>query len=874
MLSNKIRREFLNYFKKQGHSVLPSSPTVPHEDPTLLFTNAGMNQFKDVFLGKSARDYTRAATSQKCIRVGGKHNDLDNVGHTRRHLTLFEMLGNFSFGDYFKEDAIRFAWEVTTNVFNLDPKHVWASVFTDDDEAFELWTKWLPAEKIVRFGEKENFWSMGDTGPCGPCSELLFDRGPGYGDAPNPTLDPDGERYFEFWNLVFMQYNKQASGEKIPLPKPSIDTGAGLERIAALKLGCDNVFETDILREIIAQTEKVTGKPYDTSHPHLAPAFRVIADHIRCLAFAIADGAQPSNVDRGYVLRKVLRRAVRYGKNLGMNQPFLALVLPRLVSAMGDDYPELKKSEQRIAEILTQEEEAFFRTLKRGGNLLTQVIEKAEMHGNSISGDDAFKLKDTYGLPLEEIVLLAKDAGLVVDLKRFQEQEELAKERSRSAQKNTQQLAEESLFEEFVQKNGPTEFVGYTATESNGQIKAIVKEGAFSDKLEAGDEGIIILDKTPFYAEMGGQVGDSGKITETKSSFIVNDCQALFKGLAGHFGKVERGTLKIGDKVLVTVDPKRRLKITNNHTATHLLHWALHEVLGPHVKQAGSVVDETRLRFDFTHHKALTNDEIRRIEDLVNEKVQANTPVKSYEMSYDQAQKESEIKQFFGDKYGSRVRVVEAFQESKELCGGTHTSATGNIGFFRISEENGIAAGTRRIEAVTGDEALILSRKTEDLLTEAATVVKATPPQLVARLEKLIEENKEMQNQLKKFRAEGRRQQVEELAKNITPVKGTPLLVKKVDCDVADLKILAEETLEKVKSGVIVLGCIVQDKGHLFVRISDDMVAKGIKAQELIQKLAPLIEGSGGGKPGSAQAGGKAPDKLQEALNHVGNLLP
>ncbi|MCE2982938.1 MAG: alanine--tRNA ligase, partial [Parachlamydia sp.] len=568
MLTQTIRRQFLEYFKKNQHSIIASSPVIPHDDPTLLFNNAGMNQFKDVFLGKSQRDYSRAATSQKCIRVGGKHNDLDNVGHTSRHLTFFEMLGNFSFGDYFKKEAIQFAWEASTEIFGFDPEKIWPTVFREDDEAFELWTKYVPAERITRFDEKDNFWAMGDTGPCGPCSELLYDRGPKFGNAAKPSEDTSGERFLEYWNLVFMQFNRLSTGIQETLPRPSIDTGAGLERVLSLKMGVESLFETDVLRGLIGQVEAVSGLTYN-QHDERAPAFRVIADHMRALSFAIADGVQPSNVDRGYVLRKVLRRAVRYGRTLGLDKPFLASLLPELIHSMGENYPEIIKGRDRIAEIVALEEEAFIRTLKRGGNILNQVIEKAQA-GKVITGDDAFRLKDTYGLPLEEILLIAKDTGLQVDEGRYQQLEEEARIRSRSVQKNVQQIAGENVFAEFVQKHGETHFLGYTHAAADGQVLAIVANESFCNELNEGEEGLVILNQTPFYAEMGGQVGDKGILEGSHQSFIVDDCISPYKGVIAHQGKQVKGTLKIGDSLTAAIDRKRRQKIANNHTATHL----------------------------------------------------------------------------------------------------------------------------------------------------------------------------------------------------------------------------------------------------------------------------------------------------------------
>jgi alanyl-tRNA synthetase len=871
MLTQTIRRRFLEYFKSEGHAIIPSSPVCPHDDPTLLFINAGMNQFKDVFLGKSMRDYSRAASSQKCIRVGGKHNDLENVGHTSRHLTFFEMLGNFSFGDYFKEQAIRFAWEVSTKIFEFDPERLWPSVFRDDDEAFEIWTSYVPAEKITRMGEKDNFWAMGDTGPCGPCSELYFDKGPRFGEAKTLAEDVDGERYLEFWNLVFMQYNTLPSGERESLPKPSIDTGAGLERVLSLKMGVESVFETDVLGGLIDKVESLCGIPYHPDDSRSA-AFRVIADHLRCLAFAIADGVQPSNVDRGYVLRKVLRRAVRYGRQLGMDRPFLAEILPQLVASMGSDYPELTKGEGRIAEILTVEEEAFIRTLKRGGNILNQVIEKARGAENLISGDEAFKLKDTYGLPIDEILLIAKDSALQVDEKRYQQLEQEAKERSRSVHKSVHQVAGENTFAAFAKEWGESKFLGYTAVSAEGKVIGLILNGEFVEQLQKGEEGLVILSETPFYAEMGGQVGDTGTIQGTGSVFAVKDCVAPYKGIIAHKGIVDNGLIRLGDDVVASVDEIRRQKIANNHTATHLLHWALHKILGEHIKQAGSVVDPERLRFDFSHHKALTQNEIRSIEDLVNEKIRSNQPVHSYETSFEEVQKKQEIKQFFGEKYGSKVRVID-IDYSKELCGGTHTSAVGNIGYFRIVKESSIAAGIRRIEAVTGLEAELFARSYEDALAEAAQTLKSPIHLIQEKLNKLLEENKQSSHELKNLRKHQLEATIENLVSQTSVVGELKFIVAEAQFSVDELKSCADLALAQIKSGVVVLGTVLPDKCQLMARVSEDWVKEGFSAHELIKEAVEIVEGSGGGKPQSAQGGGKAPQKLIDALEHVKAMI-
>jgi alanyl-tRNA synthetase len=872
MITQEIRRNFINYFRNQGHTHVPSSPVLPHDDPTLLFINAGMNQFKDVFLGKSVRDYKRAATSQKCIRVGGKHNDLENVGHTARHLTFFEMLGNFSFGDYFKKEAIKFSWEVSTQVFGFDPDRIWPTVFREDDEAFELWTSYVPASRITRFDEKQNFWAMGDTGPCGPCSELLYDRGPKYGNASTPIEDIHETRFLEFWNLVFMQFNRNEEGLMLPLPKPSIDTGAGLERIVGLKMDVDNVYETDILRALIREVEAVSGVSYQAENKDQAPAFRVIADHIRCLSFAIADGVQPSNVDRGYVLRKVLRRAVRYGRLLGMDRPFMADIAPSLINMMGDDYPELKQSESRIGEILTTEEESFIRTLRRGGNILTQIVDKAKQDKRKISGDEAFKLKDTYGFPLEEILLIARDEELQVDTKRFVALEEEAKERSRSMHKSAHQLASENLFEQFATTEGTSDFLGYSKMEAEGKIIGIVVDNTFVETLEAGQEGMIILDRTPFYAEKGGQVGDTGTLFGESSRFTISDCQSPFKDVIAHIGKLEKGQLKKGDIVIARVDSQRRQNIANNHTATHLLHWALCKVLGDHVKQGGSVVDAERLRFDFTHHKAPSQKELRTIEDLVNAKVRENTHVNAYELTYEDALQKEDIKQFFGEKYGKVVRVID-IDYSKELCGGTHTSQLGSIGLFRIAKEGSIAAGIRRIEAVTGGAAELMVRSAEDLLNSSSELLKTQPHVLTDRIETLLEENKELAKQLKTMKKEQLRHVVNELIEQVEDHKGIPLIIKQVSLSSDEMREVADEAISKMQSGVIVLGATDEDRCQVIARVSDDMIGKGVKANEIIKSIAPIIGGGGGGKAQFAQAGGKNPANMQEALASVKALL-
>lgn len=863
--TSTIRSQFLEYFRSQGHKVIASSPVVPLDDASLLFANAGMNQFKDVFLGKAKREYTRATTSQKCIRAGGKHNDLENVGHTSRHCTFFEMIGNFSFGDYFKKEAIRFAWEVSTKVFRFPEDRIWPTVFQSDDEAFELWTTYVPAKRIMRFGEKENFWAMGDTGPCGPCSELLFDRGPAYGDAPTPIQDATGERYLEFWNLVFMQYNKDASGRTDPLPKPSIDTGAGLERVMSLIQGKDTVFETDVMRGLIAAVESISGKKYDHGSP-LAPAFRVIADHIRCLAFAIADGAQPSNTDRGYVLRKVLRRAVRYGRQLGFDGPFLAKVLPSLVQLMGDPYQELRHAEARTAEIITMEEEAFFRTLRRGGNMMSRIIEQSKA-AHMITGDDAFLLKDTYGLPFEEIALLAKDYDLSVDAQRFEALESESKERSKAARKTTSQVAEQSVFETLLHSIKPCHFLRIPLPETSAQITALLKDGEVVEQLNQGDEGMVILDQTPFYAEMGGEVGDRGTLRCGSYEFIVTDTQAPYPGIIAHTGTLKEGTLRRGHSVTASIDRARREKIEANHTATHLLHLVLHEVLGPHAHQRGSLVDDDHLRFDFVHHKALTPEELSAIEMRVNELIRQNHPVTDYELTLEEAQKRSDIKQFFGEKYGNVVRVLQT-GPSKELCGGCHVLQTGRIGYFRIVKELSIAAGVRRIEAVTGQCAVAEGRSADKLLDDISYLVKVPTAKLLERITALIAEKKAMDIELQQMKKE----KLSAMAAGLSAVAcapGSSVAFGLLSVQVGDLRLAADEATKQHPRSVLVLGCVDSGRAHLLVRVPGGEVARGVHAGELLKRGMDLIEGNGGGRAESAQGSGSRTDRLQEAIEHI-----
>lgn len=858
MLSAEIRKKFLQYFEKKGHQILPSAPVVPFSDPTLLFINAGMNPLKEVFLGKKSVGYTRAASSQKCLRVGGKHNDLEQVGHTTRHLTFFEMLGNFSFGDYFKQEAIAFAWELTQEVLQLPAEKIWISVYEKDEESWELWKKWVPENRIVRLEEKDNFWSMGETGPCGPCSELLYDKGSKYGTACSPVEDREGERFFEFWNLVFMEYEKLASGEFVPLPKKNIDTGMGLERIVSLKMGVETVFQTDILAALVQAVEKLSHKK---ATPSSQSAFFVIADHIRSLAFAIADGVIPSNIERGYILRKLLRRAVRYGRSLDLKEPFLAKLVPVLIQLMGNDYPELVKNAGKMEEILTQEEEAFIRTLQRGGNLLQNILETSQ---GILKGEDVFRLKDTYGLPLEEILLIAQDHHLDIDQVRFQQLEEEARQRSKASHITHAQNYVSSL---KVENLPETTFIGYEAYEVSTSIAGIFHKEKQVSKISAGEKAILFLEKTPFYAEKGGQVGDIGFILGKQGKFQVTDTQEFSGNWIGHIGTLLEGTLQEKEGVFAHIEEKRRKKIQNNHTATHLLHWALQKVLGEHVAQAGSLVEETRLRFDFSHHKALTDKEIERIERFVQEKICENLPVNTYFLSYEEAQKRKDIMQFFGEKYGSTVRVVDV-SFCKELCGGTHTTSTGTIGTFKIIKEGSVGAGTRRMEALTALEALHFVQEQEALFRKICHKVGAPSlSQIEAKTEDMLQENATLQQEKKEYLATLRNQLLSSLLRKAQKNKEFTLLCEEVEIPPSELIPLCEEICRSLSPSVVILGAKQKDSCLILIRISPSL--PHLDAKELIQKIAPLIQGGGGGKKTFAQAGGKNPNNLSSALTQL-----
>ncbi|KPK33618.1 MAG: alanyl-tRNA synthetase [Chlamydiae bacterium SM23_39] len=868
MLSKEIRKKFLKYFESHSHTIVPSSPVLPHDDPTLLFTNAGMNQFKDIFLGKSKREYNKATSSQKCIRVGGKHNDLENVGHTSRHLTFFEMLGNFSFGDYFKKEAIGFAWDVATHIFDLDPDKIWVSVYEKDDEAFALWEKYLPSSKIVKFGEKENFWSMGETGPCGPCTELLYDRGEKYSDASSPIYDTSGERFLEFWNLVFMQFNKTEKGLS-PLPKPCVDTGAGLERILSLKIDVDSVFLTDLFQKIILETEKLTKIKYDIENKELSSAFNVIADHIRMLSFSIADGVIPSNIDRGYVLRKILRRAVRYGKRLNLKKPFLAKLLPPLIETMGEEYPNLISSKDQIEEILTLEEENFIKTLDKGGSLLNNIIKYSK---KKISGADAFKLKDTYGFPIEEILLIAKDALLDVDLKTFYQLEEEAKERSKKAQIKKHEFFDKNIFSDFTKIHSPSQFLGYEKDKTESKIIAMLKENKFVDEIEEKDKAILILDKTPFYAEMGGQVGDTGKIYIDENIFEVTSTISPYTDVIAHIGYVKKGNFLKNKKVYAEIDSERRRKIENNHSATHLLHYALSQILKGPINQSGSFVDSKHLRLDFTYHKALTTEEIREVEKIVNGSIRKNFIVKTYNIPFSEAEKDKKIKQLFFEKYSNIVRVVD-MEISKELCGGCHTSQLGNIGLFKIANETSISKGNRRIEAYTGERAEKYTYEKEDLLFYLQEILKTSEAKLVERINSILSLNKTLSTDLKRLKEEKLKFLKQNLLNKKEKIDSIYLIAEEIDLPSKELIPFIKKLSLNLTSTVIALAIKEEKYCQIAIKVTEDLLDKKILADKLATDIAPIIEGKGGGKMEIAQIGGKGKTKINEAFNKLRDII-
>jgi alanyl-tRNA synthetase len=856
----ELRSAFLKYFEDNGHQVVDSSSLVPTNDPTLLFTNAGMNQFKDVFLGMDKRNYTRATTSQRCVRAGGKHNDLDNVGYTARHHTFFEMLGNFSFGDYFKEDAIRFAWTFLTETLKLPKERLCVTIYETDDEAYDLWTQKIgvPAENMIRIGDNkggafasDNFWQMGDTGPCGPCSEIFYDHGDHiWGDRPG-TPEEDGDRFIEIWNIVFMQYNRQADGEMLPLPKPSVDTGMGIERIAAIMQGVHSNYEIDIFKQLIAKTAEIIGVT-DLENKSL----RVIADHIRSCAFLIADGVMPSNEGRGYVLRRIIRRAVRHGNKLGANDAFFYKLVPTLISVMGDAAIGLKQTQAIVEKALKAEEEQFARTLERGLAILDGALNN--LQGDTLDGDTLFKLYDTYGFPVDLTADVCRERDINVDEAGFESA--MAEQRSRAqaagnfgADYNSQLIID-----------AETAFSGYTELTGQPNVIALYVDGKAVDTVTAGQDAVVVLDNTPFYAESGGQVGDKGLLTADGVVFTVADTQK-FGPATGHQGQLAQGQLVIGQQLTAQVDKKLRHRTQLNHSVTHLLHAALRQVLGSHVSQKGSLVNPERLRFDFAHFEAVKPSELKAVEDLVNTQIRRNHELCTAEMAIDEA-KEKGAMALFGEKYDDQVRVVTMGDFSIELCGGTHVGRTGDIGLFKITSENGIAAGVRRIEAVTGIAAMAYIAEQQAMLDEAAQLLKSDSASVVVKLKAQLDKVKQLEKDLSQLKDKLAAAASADMAGDAVEINGVKLLVKQLDgIDPGSLRGLQDELKQKLKSAIIVLGTAKDGKVNLIAGVSNDLTKK-VKAGELVAMVAQHVGGKGGGRPDMAQAGGTQPENLAAAL--------
>lgn len=875
MKANDLRKLFLDYFGGRGHKIVPSSSLVPRNDPTLLFTNAGMVQFKGLFLGEETRDYKRAVTSQKCMRAGGKHNDLENVGHTARHHTFFEMLGNFSFGDYFKKDAIAFAWELLTVHLKLPKEKLWVTIYKDDDEAFRLWQDIakVSADRIVRLGEKDNFWQMGDTGPCGPCSEILIDQGPEVGCGKSTcAVGCDCDRYLEIWNLVFMQFNRDDTGKLTPLPRPSIDTGMGLERLSAVVQGVKSNFETDLFQPIIKQIAALAGVPYHKDHQSDI-SYQVIADHLRAMTFLISDGVLPSNEGRGYVLRRVIRRASRYGKLIGIEKPFLFKLTGVVVDEMREAYPELVDNREHVAKVVLLEEERFATTLTSGLALLNETLAKLKAEKkNLIPGDVLFKLYDTFGFPLDLVADMARDMDLKLDNEGYQKAMQEQREKARAAWTGSGEAKVKPIYKEIAGSIKKQVFTGYDTLEDNGEIIAIIKGDKKATEVHEGDEVEIVLDRTPFYAESGGQVGDKGDLLGEGAKFSVIDTVKPFEGIIVHKGKLKKGSLKAGDSVLVRVDETSRGDTARHHTATHLLHATLRYVLGDHVRQSGSLVAPDRLRFDFTHYTSLTERELSRTEELINEYIIENHPVETQVMDVDRAVASGAMA-LFDEKYGDKVRVVTVKDISKELCGGTHTHASGDIGVFKILSEVGIAAGVRRIEAVAGRQAYQAFKREEQSLRDIAQLLKTTDADMVPRVEKLVAQVKGLEKELDQLKHKLQSSQAGDVIADARVIKGIKVLVKRADgMDARDLRDFGDKLRDRLGSGVLALGSAKDDKVSLIVMVTRDLTSR-FNAGVIIKGMAPILGGTGGGKPDLAQAGGKDPGKLNAALDALYDII-
>ena len=854
--SNELRQAFLDFFAERGHEVVASSPLVPGNDPTLLFTNAGMVQFKDVFLGVDKRSYDRAVTSQRCVRAGGKHNDLENVGYTARHHTFFEMLGNFSFGDYFKREAIQYAWDFLTGTLGLPAERLWVTVFNDDDEAADIWLKEMKIdpERFTRMGEKDNFWAMGDTGPCGPCSEIFYDHGPGVPGGPPGSPDEDGDRYVEIWNLVFMQFDRAADGSMKPLPKPSVDTGMGLERMAAVMQGVHSNYEIDLFAKLIDATAKTVGVENDGSS-----SLNVIADHIRACAFLIADGVLPGNEGRGYVLRRIIRRAIRHGKKLGTDEPFFYRLVGSLAEEMGEAYPELLKASAHVEKVLKKEELRFAETLDQGMEILETAIR--ELSGKQLPGEIVFKLYDTYGFPVDLTADIARERDLSIDEAGFEAAMAEQRDRARAASRFT------AAAEGTIRTDAESEFAGYDGTEASGEVIALYRDGQQVDVLAAGDEGAVVLSTTPFYAESGGQIGDTGILAETGKLFQVVDTQKSGNAIV-HYGAVEEGRLEVGDAIDAIVDEERREAIRLNHSATHLMHAALRTVLGDHVQQKGSLVAPDRLRFDFSHYEGVTAEQIAEIEELVNDEIRKNIAADTRLMSYDDAM-QSGAMALFGEKYGDEVRVLRFGDFSVELCGGTHVDRTGDIGVFKITSEGGIASGIRRIEAVTGKGALDWIDTRERTLADLATLLRSQPDQAATKVEQLLKRNRELEKELAAAKQALITGQATDHSANVKEINGIKVLATRMDgADAKTLRDAVDRFKDKLRSAVVVVGSVDGDKVRLAAGVTKDNTDR-IRAGDLIKPLAEQVGGKGGGRPDFAQAGGNKPDALDAALGSV-----
>jgi alanyl-tRNA synthetase len=860
MTSSEIRASFLEFFRKNGHTVVPSSSLVPGNDPTLLFTNAGMVQFKDVFLGKDTRSYSRAASAQRCVRAGGKHNDLENVGYTARHHTFFEMLGNFSFGDYFKREAIHFAWNFITGTLGIPKERLWTTVYKEDDEAQRIWTEEIRIDptRCTRMGEKSNFWSMGDTGPCGPCSEIFYDHGPEIPGGPPGSPDEDGDRYVEIWNLVFMQYDRSADGVMVALPKPSVDTGMGLERVAAVMQGVHSNYDIDLFKALIREAAEITGtRDLDS------PSLRVLADHIRACTFLILDGVVPSNEGRGYVLRRIIRRAIRHGYKLGQTQPFFYKLVPTLVREMGDYYTELVQGEARAAEVLAQEESRFAETLSTGMALLD--AETAKLTSPVLPGETVFRLYDTYGFPVDLTADVARERGYTIDQQGFDAAMAAQRDRGRSASKFGVAL------KDSVKLKGKTDFSGYDRLTGVGRITALIFDGAEVESLSVGQEGQVVLDETPFYAEGGGQMGDSGTLSGAGARFTVRDTQKIGASF-GHIGVVESGTLRIGDRLEARVDGDRRTAIALNHSATHLLHAALRIVLGKHVQQKGSLVAPERLRFDFSHTQAVSADELRKIEEMVNRAIRRNDPAQTRVMALDDAVAAGAMS-LFGEKYESDVRVLSFGDFSMELCGGTHVERTGDIGLFKIISETGVAAGVRRIEALTGQAAYEWVVRLDQVVRDIAGVLRGSREDVDEKVRELADRSKRLEKEVQQLKSKLATGQGGDVSAQAKAVGGVKVLAVQVEgADAKALRDSVDQLKQKLGSSVVVLATVQDGKVVLVAGVSADLVAQ-LKAGDIAGAVAAQVGGKGGGRADFAQAGGTQPENLGAALASVEGLV-